>query len=333
MEEQPKKIQSKPLIAAAVLILVIVTASYFWRSQNLTAKNTSSSQPAPSVQGASVSANRERHVVIVVEENTRYSSVIGNTRDMPYLNGLVNTYAYARNYFADTHPSIGNYFMLTAGNIITNNDSSSATVSDDNIVRHLVASGKTWKEYSENLPSVGYTGGDQDPYEEHHNPLSYFSDVRNNPDQAKNLVPFSQFADDLKNNRLPDYAFVVPNNFNNAHDCPSGGILCTQQSKLSTVDGWLKNNIDPLLKNPEFNSPGGGVLIITFDESAKSDLAHGGGQAAWVVAGPDVKKGYASDTFYQHENTLRFISELLGLTSFPGKSSSAASMGDFLNNN
>jgi hypothetical protein len=60
----------------------------------------------------------------------------------------------------NTHPSIGNYFRLTTGKIITNNDGYKVTVIADNIVRHLLSAGKTWKEYTEELPSIGYTGGD-----------------------------------------------------------------------------------------------------------------------------------------------------------------------------
>src|SRR5204862_340707 len=61
------------------------------------------------------------HVFIVVEENTDYASVIGSS-SMPYLNGLAQQYGLATQYYADTHPSIGNYFMMTVGKIITNDD-------------------------------------------------------------------------------------------------------------------------------------------------------------------------------------------------------------------
>src|SRR5436309_11765406 len=83
------------------------------------------------------------HVFIVVEENTNYANVIGNS-SMPYLNGLAQQYGLATQYYADTHPSIGNYFMMTVGDIITNDDAYTSTVSQDNIVRKLVAAGKTW---------------------------------------------------------------------------------------------------------------------------------------------------------------------------------------------
>src|SRR5438046_10590196 len=97
------------------------------------------------------------HVVVVVEENTDYGSVIGSS-SMPYLNGLANQYALATQYYANTHPSIGNYFVMTTGQIITNDDGFGGTVSQDNIVRRLVAGGKTWKSYAEGLRSPGVMG-------------------------------------------------------------------------------------------------------------------------------------------------------------------------------
>jgi hypothetical protein len=104
-----------------------------------------------------------QHVFIVMLENHSYSNVIGNA-SMPYLNELATRYAYAESYYANTHPSIGNYFELTTGQVTTNDDGYSQTVSEDNIVRHLIAVGKTWKEYSEGLPYVGYVGGDSGEY-------------------------------------------------------------------------------------------------------------------------------------------------------------------------
>src|ERR1700738_2444479 len=88
------------------------------------------------------------HVVLVVEENSSYSEVIGSS-EMPYLNGLAKQYGLATQYFANTHTSIGNYFMLTTGQIITNDDNFTGRVDVDNIVHELVASGKTWKSYAE----------------------------------------------------------------------------------------------------------------------------------------------------------------------------------------
>ena len=205
------------------------------------------------------------HVIVVVEENTDYSSVIGSS-SMPYLNGLAQQYALAPKYYAVTHPSIGNYFMMTVGKIITNDDSYSGVVSDDNIIRRLLAAGKTWKSYAEDLPSVGYTGGDAGNYARKHNVIALLSDVVNSATQRDNLVPFSQFATDLAAGNLPDYSFVAPNLCNDAHDC-----------SLATADQWLQTNIDPLVKNAAFQRDG--LLVITFDESS-GDNVNGGGHVA-----------------------------------------------------
>lgn len=254
------------------------------------------------------------HVFIVMEENHSYSSVIGNS-SMPYLNSLASKYGLATQYYANTHPSIGNYFMLTTGQIITNNDSLCSTITNDNVVRHLLTAGKTWKSYAESLPSAGYTGCSYYPYAKKHNPLAFFSDVADSSEKY-NLVPFSKFSSDLSNHTLPEYSFIVPNLLHDAHD-----------GSLSAADSWLKANIAPLLASPTFQKDG--ILMIVFDESVDTDTAHGGGHVVAVMIGPKVLPGHKSTTFYQHQNTLKTMMEALGLTSFPGTASGASPMSDF----
>jgi hypothetical protein len=257
---------------------------------------------------------KSNHVVVVLEENHSYSSVIGNA-SMPYLNSLAQKYSLATQYYANTHPSIGNYFMMTTGQIITNSDGYRSTVTADNIVRHLLTAGQTWKSYAEGLPSVGYIGGDTGSYVRHHNPFTYFSDVVNSSVQKLNLVPFTQFAADLNNNQLPDFSFVVPNMNNDGHN-----------GTLAQADGWLKTHIAPLLSNPAFQQDG--ILIIVFDESSSTDTVHGGGHIAAVVVGPGVKKGFKSTTLYQHQNLLRTMLDAVGVRSYPGAAATAKDMSD-----
>jgi phosphatidylinositol-3-phosphatase len=255
-----------------------------------------------------------RHVFIVTEENHNYTDVIGSS-SMPYLDSLAAQYGLATQYYANTHPSIGNYFMLGTGQIITNDDSYSTIVTADNVVRRLVAAGKTWKSYAEDIPSVGYTGGDVGGYARKHNTFALLSDVANDSTQRQNLVPFTQFATDLANGTLPDYSNIVPNLCNDAHDCA-----------LATADTWLRTHIAPLLASATFQRDG--LLVITFDE-AGSDDTHGGGRIAWVVVSPKVKRGYQSTTLYQHESTLRLTLEALGITEFPGAAATAPAMSEF----
>jgi phosphatidylinositol-3-phosphatase len=253
-------------------------------------------------------------VFIVTEENHDYSAVIGSSA-MPYLDSLAQLYGLATQYYANTHPSIGNYFMMATGQIITNNDSYSTIVTADNVVRRLVAAGKTWKSYAEDLPSIGYTGGDVGNYARKHNIFALLFDVANDAAQRQNLVPFTQFATDLANGTLPHYANIVPNLCNDAHDC-----------SLTTADDWLRGNIAPLIASATFQQDG--LLIITFDE-AGSDNTRGGGRIAWVVVSPKAKRGYQATTLYQHQSTLRLTLEALGITAFPGAGATAPAMGEF----
>ena len=233
---------------------------------------------------------------------------------MPYLNSLASKYGLATQYYANTHPSIGDYFMLTAGQLITNNDSYCSTLTQDNIVRHLLTAGKTWKSYAESLPYAGYTGCGSGSYVKRHNPLAYFSDVANSSEKY-NLVPFSTFAGDLTNNRLPQFSLIIPNLLHDAHD-----------GSLNTADSWLKTNIAPLIASATFQKDG--ILIIVFDESIDTDVQHGGGHIACVVIGPKVRAGAKSTTLYQHQNALETVMKALGLSSFPGAASSASGMTD-----
>jgi hypothetical protein len=258
------------------------------------------------------SAHAGSHVFMVVEENHSYNQVIGN-KAMPYLNSLAQSYGLATHYFAVTHPSIGNYFSLTTGQIITNNDHYTATVYADNIVRHLLNGGKTWKEYSEDLPSVGYSGGNYKYYTQHHNPLSYFTDVRDNIVQRQNLVPFTHLSKDITAAALPNFGLIIPNDLHNGHD-----------RNLAVADDWLKTNIAPLVA--ELNRDD--LLIITFDESS-DDSKDDGGRVAWVLVGPSVKKAFRSDRSHTHPDTLRFVSEQLGI-GMPKPARHANSMTEFL---
>jgi acid phosphatase len=262
------------------------------------------------------------HVFILVEENANYSDVIGSSK-MPYLNGLANQYGLATRYYADTHPSIGNYFMWTTGQILTNDDSQtplSFPVSADNTVRELIAAGKTWKQYADSIPSVGYIGGDSTccggQFYTRHAPLPYMTDAQT-ASQRTNIVPSTQLATDISNGTLPNYGFITPDGCDDAHDCG-----------LDVADNWLKTNIDPLIRSPQFQKDG--LLVIVFDES-ESDNAKGGGRVAAVIISPFAKCGYKSTTVYRHESVLRLMLEGLGVKTQLGSAATAPKMWEFFN--
>lgn len=276
---------------------------------------TSSPPPPPPQMPTS------RHVVMVMEENQSYATVAGNTAVWPHLNTLMKQGAQPTNYFANAHPSIPNYFMLTTGQTLTDNDSSTQIFNADNIARRMLAQNVSFKVYAEGI-KPGYLGGDTGLYVIRHNPFAMLSDIADNSSVANQVIqPFSQFLTDVNDKVLPAFSFIVPDVNDDAHS-----------ASPQQADAWLQSNvIGPLAANPAFQTGGDGLLIVDFDESVDADVANGGGHVAPVLWGPIVKSGYvqASTTVYQHQSMLRTVMEVLSLPNYPGDASAAPDMSEF----
>lgn len=286
---------------------------------------------------------RFEHVFIVVEENQDFSCVIGNST-MSFLNGLAANYAVATSYYANGHPSISNYFVLTTGQAIykgSSGDFRTDPVNVDNVVRELKHSGKSWRAYVEGVPGPGYMGGNIDStgYVKRHNPLAYFAkDI--SPEERANLAPFPQFSEDLAQNRLANYTFFVPNLYDDGHSiegingADQGLARCGEATALKHADDWLKNSMIPLLASKVFQDTG--LLVITYDEASLDDQSDGaghwgGGRVATILVSSKVKPAYRSIVLFHHEATLRVMLEALGLDKhhWPAGAKNAPSMAEF----
>lgn len=267
-----------------------------------------------------------QHFAIVVLENTNYADVVGSA-SAPYINSLIASGGVASNYYANVHPSIGNYFAMTTGEIPTTDDTFNGVVSDDNVVRELVAAGKSWKVYAQSLPLAGYIGPDIYPYLRRHDPISYFSDVMPPSTLALNIVPFAQLSSDLAQSQLPNYSFIVPDALHDAHDCPGGPIVtCPTSTKVAAADSFLSANLPQLLTNPQFQPSG--LLVIVFDESA-DDNTNGGGKVMCLIVGTSVKPGYVGIGTYNHYSLLNLSMTALGIKTIPGNGATATPMTEF----
>ncbi len=236
-------------------------------------QNTSISGTASLTIAAQSQAPTAKHVVMVMEENQSYPTVVGDTSNWPSLNSLIRNGALATKYYANVHPSIGNYFMLTTGQILTTNDSSTKVWNVDNIARRMLSAGVSFKIYAESIPYPGYVGGNTGLYLIRHEPFSMLSDLADNHTVAdEHIVPFSQFATDVADGNLPAFSFIVPNVDDDAHN-----------GTPSQADSWLQTKVvSPLSNDSAFQPGGSGVLIVDFDESVDSDIAYGGGHVAAV---------------------------------------------------
>ncbi|HET8891324.1 MAG TPA: alkaline phosphatase family protein [Candidatus Angelobacter sp.] len=274
---------------------------------------------------------RSNHVYIVAEENRSYERIVGSA-SMPYLNGLLAKGAVATQFYANQHGSLENYFWVTAGQKITDNNSTTAVFNVDNIERHLLTNGKTFKSYAQTLPYAGYTGLYYNAYMKRHAPLPYFTDMANSS-LIMHHVSTTEMAKDIANGTLPNFAFITPDGDHDMHNCGTDLGAC-----FWTADQWLKYNIGPLLATAPFQPGGDGVLIIWADEADLSTdnrcsatvLTGCGGHILVAMIGPQVKAGYKSVTTYHHPSVLRTMLEALGTTAnFPGAANTAPDMHEF----
>jgi phosphatidylinositol-3-phosphatase len=330
------------------LLILVITAGCISCARHQTVVSEAPANPVP---GQTI---RFEHVFVVVEENQNYEEVIGNTKDLPYLNTLAANYGVATNYYANTHPSINNYFYLTAGRSGTRRpwigdlaDKFPGEVAGDNIASVLTANGKTWKSYAESIPLPAYLGGDHFPYVKRHNPFAYFESVRQGrvasgqAAPAANIVSFESFAHDLQHDSLPDYSFIVPNLYNDGHHnaVTRQRASCGDHRALQGIDIWLKDNMEPLLKSATFKR--GGLLVIVFDEGCetgpKADLRYdpkrrdlkGGGHIPALIISSRTPAGTMRDELYHHESVLRLSLRALGVERLPGLAGRAPDMSGF----
>jgi len=278
---------------------------------------------------------RSNHVYIVAEENRSYERIVGSA-SMPYLNSLLAKGAVATQFYSNEHGSLENYLIVTSGQYLTHNNDTLAVFNVDNIERHLLTNGKTFKSYAQTLPFAGYTGLYSGAYMKRHAPLPYFTEMGNSS-LIKNHVSTTELAKDIANGTLPNFAFITPDGNNDMHNCGADLGAC-----FWTADQFLKNTIGPLLATAPFQPGGDGLLIIWADEAdlgsdnrcSATVLTGCGGHILVAMIGPQVKAGYKSVTTYHHQSVLRTMLEALGTTAnFPAAANTAPDMREFFKGN
>ncbi|MDS0135629.1 MULTISPECIES: alkaline phosphatase family protein [unclassified Amycolatopsis] len=268
-------------IFAAFAAAALVTAGA------VTAAVTGTGEPA-AVRPTAAAVPAFDHIVLVMFENKKYSSINGSS-SAPYFNTLASQSAKFTNSFAITHPSQPNYVALFSGATqgVTDDSCPANLGAKANLGRQLIDAGKTFKGYSEAMPSDGYTGCSSGTYRRKHNSWVDFSNV-----PAASNVRFSGFPSDFT--QLPTVAFVTPDMCNDMHDCSIG-----------TGDTWLKKNLDAYAQWAKTHNS---LLITTFDEDSNTSV----NQIFTTFTGANVKVGSYSETI-NHYTVLRTIEAAYGL--------------------
>lgn len=262
-----------------------------------------------SVPRHTLAVNPPKHVVIVIEENHSYSEIAGNSK-APYINSLMGQGATLTDYHGVEHPSQPNYLDLFSGsNQKVTSDSCPHTFSAPNLASELLAAHMTFGGYSEDLPSVGYTGCSNGhfwwpwgtTYARKHSPWVNFTNV-----PVKDNMPFSSFPRNFSS--LPTVAFVIPNL---KHDMHSGSI--------EAADTWLQQNIQSYVKWAKTHDS---LLIVTWDEDDNS----ASNTVPTFFVGSMIRPGTYPERV-NHFNLLRSIEELYILP-YLGRSRTATPISD-----
>jgi hypothetical protein len=292
-----------------VLFLVLLAAAPL---------GTAAQTRVPSVEPALPSFS---HVFVIVLENREYGDVIGNPA-LPYLNDLAQRYGLATASYAVSHPSLPNYLALTGGDTFgVTSDCTNCFVKAPNLVDQLESAGKSWKAYMDGMPSPCFLGN-KGQYAQKHNPFIYYDDVRTDAARCDKLVPFTNFADDLAAQTVPNFVWITPDQCHDLHSCPD-----------AQGDAWLKTWVPQILASSAWKQ--GGVLFITFDEGATDASCcggSGGGHVATLVISPLGLPGAQSTTPLNHYGLLRTIEDAWGLPHL-GAAANAAPMNDFFPTN
>ena len=240
------------------------------------------------------------HVVIVIEENHDYSQIIGSSA-AAYINALAADAngALFTHSSALTHPSQPNYLMLFSGSnqgVTNDNVPSGLPFISPNLGASLTYSGHSFAGYSEDLPSVGFTGASSGAYARKHNPWVNWQNSTVNGTPLNANLPLTSFPSDYDS--LPAVSFVVPNQDNDMHNG-------SDPSTISAGDTWVRTHLDSYVQWAKANNS---LFILTFDEGTNS----GSNQIVTIFVGAMVKPGRYTESI-NHYSLLRTLEEMFGL--------------------
>ncbi len=181
----------------------------------------------------------------------------------------------------------------------------------------LDANNVSWKYYA---PQIATRTGDI------WSAYSAVKHIRYGSDWSHVVSPENTILDDIKQNRLAQVSYVVPNFRKSDH--------------AGTTDGsgpdWVAAIANTLGASPYWSDT---VLVVTWDDwggwydhvkPPHRDSMGMGFRVPLIVASPYARAGYVSHTTYEFGSILRFIEDTYGLGSLGGTDVTAHSIGDVI---
>ena len=248
------------------------------------------------------------HVFLFYFENQDYRDIVGNTAQAPYLNSLIRRGSLLSQFYAEEHPSDGNYLALAGGSTfgipLTNplEINPRYTIRARNLPGLVSAAGKSWKGYYQSASGPC----DDTVHRNYWNddlPFLYFADIRDRPAYcAAHLPPLAALPGDLRSPATtPNLAWIGPDDCADMEGCG-----------IRAGDDFLRQQLGAIMRSPAWRTQRS-LAIVTVDED-NFDHEHPAQRVATLVLGSrGVRQGYVSPVRYTHYSLLRTIEAALGL--------------------
>ena len=240
---------------------------------------------------------------------------------------------------------------------------------DQHLSAFLTKSKKTWKSYQEdtnvdlttNVPLASsawkvplfrskrpsftsglneYNFSTQYNYAAKHNPMVFFTDTAGPcPATAStHYPPLQQLALDLQSNRVADYNWITPDQYNDQHTKLTAGygsfVPASDQSAIAQGDNFLARIVPLIMASDAYKDHG--VIVLWWDESENGDTP--AQTIPFMIISKDAHenvggKPYSNAIQYSHSSTLRTMQEIFGVDplhgySWLGDASSATDLSD-----
>ena len=181
-----------------------------------------------------------------------------------------------------------------------------------------------------------YNDSTQYNYAPKHNPMVFFSDTNggNNTTTSNSLrtnyAPLQQLAFDLADNRVADYNWITPDQFNEMHSGLTGGFagLTGDAAQIKAGDNTASRLVPMIMASRAYQD--GGVIILWWDESESDgepndnadEFNHTIGEIVISPLAHENENGlpYASSIPYSHSSDLRTMQEIFHVRSTGGSS-------------
>jgi len=186
-------------------------------------------------------------------------------------------------------------------------------------------------------------------YAAKHNPMVFFTDTNGGNDltasnpMASHYAPMQQFEIDLANNKVANYNWITPNQYNDMHSKLTAGFagVTGDASMIRAGDNFVSRVVPEIMASKAYSE--GGAIIIWMDESEADgetgdnadDFNHTINEIVISPLAHENENGlpYASPIPYSHSSDLRTMQEIFhvrstGTSPYLGDADNASDLSD-----